>query len=504
MKNSKIIFVLLYITVLILSMFIEPTGDDWLFLRFFDNHSDWDVEGHTWLYNQMLLERDYWRPIEDILLKTETYIPVVYPYLNHFITVTSYYIIAYLLYLLMGRIKVANKIAFISSIIFLILATNMGSLLSVDGFTMVWAVLFGMIYVQVYISQHRFRKLILVLAGIFCCLSKETGFVFLIIAPVYKWLIYTLGNDISSIKELPWKNIIKDLLLSAIPVLIYLSLWYVQYEALNETLNETFVAQNAIENNHLKDIIQGTGGYSLTPVLFMKNVLILYGLAIVPIDTSAIYYGNWILLVVSGILSISGLYLSIIALKKIQSNLLPSFIMICLIFIASLPSLITRAGEMSSLPSNIFIVLFFSFIFNKMNIDRKLKNAIFIFVLATLLTDVHKYYLGVTGGRIGKEMAETIKELSGETPDNVLWIGTTSGKDKAGVAFNKDPYKAFDCGNAVIREYNYKYPRKLKKIRLGYKDFEEKKDSIISMERDKYDCIWITKDHEIQVLNNRN
>lgn len=501
MKKNKIIFVLLYITVLILSMFIEPTGDDWLFLRFFDNHSDWDVEGHTWLYNQMLLKRDYWRPIEDILLKTETYSPVVYPYLNHFITVTSYFIIAYLLYLLMGRINIANKIAFISSIIFLILATNMGSLLSVDGFTMMWAVLFGMIYVQVYISQHRFRKLILVLTGIFCCLSKETGFVFLIIAPVYKWLIYTLRNDISSIKKMPWKNIVKDLLLSTIPVFIYLSLWYLQYKALNQVA----LVGNVVENNvHLKDLFHSNSGYNLTPVLFMKNVLILYGLAIVPIDTSAIYYGNWSLLAISGILSISGIYLLIKALKNIHSNLLPSFIMICLILIASLPSLVTRAGEISSLPSNIFIVLFFSFIFNKMDIDRKLKNAIFVFVLATLLTDVHKYYLGVTGGRIGKEMAETIKELSGKAPDNVLWIGTTSGKDKAGVAFNKDPYKAFDCGNAVIREYNYKYPRKLKKIRLGYKDFEEKKDSIISMERDKYDCIWITKDHEIQVLNNRN
>lgn len=502
MSKRKVVFFIVYIVVLGCSMFIEPREDDWLFLNYFDNHANWGA-GYTWLNDNMLLARNFWRPIEDMLLLSETYVPAVYPYFNHFLIVTCYFLIAWLTYSLMLRIRIRDGVAFVFSLLFLVLATNMGSLLSVDSITMVLSVLFGMLYVRVYISRSAYRKLLLVVWGVLCCLSKENGFVFLILAPVYRWLIYLVDNNIRTMKELPWNKIVRELLLCSIPVVVYLGLWYYQHELYLMERESMGIVKKAVDSNmSLDDLFKTSQSYELTPVIFIKNIAILYVLGIYPLDTSAIYYGNWIVLSVNAVLSIAGLYLLFKALRGIKGHGLTVFVLVCMIVIASAPSLITRAGEISGLPSNVFIIVLFAFIYNRIQVDEKIKTALLLFIVATFITDVHKYSLAYEGGRIVKEMSETIKRQSVESPENVLWIGTTVGKERAGAAFGKDPYKGIASGKAFIRAYGYKYPKYLKGVRLPYEGFEEKVDSILTAEKDKYDCIWITKDDEVRVVNN--
>jgi hypothetical protein len=514
MKNKRNLFyVFLYIFMLALSLMIQPSADDWYFLRYFSSASNWHVSSYHWLYNNILLPRNFWRPWEDFILFGETYFPYVYPYLNHFLIVTLHFASGIFLLKIMKQLKIKEKLAFYATLFYLMATTAMGGAFSVDSITQVLATFFGILSVYFYLSSFRFKYVLWVLIGFMACFSKESGFVFFIIAPLIKLLTEVRANKLQTIQQIDRRAFFKAVIIASIPMFLYLGVYFslttAQRNYTKALKKDNVVSQidqkrNADYSKTTFELMTSSQkGYKLSSTIFVKNVFILYIASVFPIDTSSIYYSNWWLLILSFALSFTALFILVRLLRHKKIQWLQLAVCVLLVLIASSPSLITRAGEISPHQVNLFMALLFTVLFETYKL-RKWDNVfLLLFVVSTLITDSHKYVMAFNGGNVGRAMAKEVKRKSIANPDKVLWIGPDEYlSDRAGAAFNKSPYNSFFQGNAVIREYGYIYPKVLNKIILPSPVYDRNIiDSIIQSKIGEYDCIWITHQNIVEVIN---
>lgn len=506
MKSIKYwwtIYISMAVVALLLSLLVLPIGDDWMFLNYFDNAENWGVHKTSWLYDCIFLPRGMWRVWEDILWKAETHLPWIYPYPHHILTVLLFFGAGYVI------IKITQKLGFndVRSIavitIGMIMTNNMGSLFSVDSFAHVMGIFFGLLSAYCYISGTKYKYLLWLFFGIIGAFSKETGFVFFLCGPLLSLVkLYGEGYNDNWLS----KHNIKPLLIGCLPIITYLIVYYT-FTSIKASQHIAVVTHQVINDESAKSVgdllTSSQQSYSLTPVTLVKNIFILYVAGIFPVDTSAIYYSQWILLGISALLSLSGIFLfaNIVKCQDFKDKRL--WILAMLVFVISSPSLITRAGEISPFASNTMLILLFAYMVNNIKWTNVNRSLLAIYIIMALATDMHKYILAYKGGHIGQSMAKEIVAKTKANPQKVLWIGPdeTSLK-KAGVAFNDDPYCAFSNGKAAIAEYGYVKPEKLDNIVVPLKEWNEQiKDSIIQENKDKYNCIWITERDKVEVIN---
>ncbi len=510
-RKEQILYGFLYVFMLGLSLMIQPSGDDWLFLRYFPLNADWHVGSYNWLFNNILLPREFWRPWEDLLGFGEAHFPSLFPYFNHFFIITLHFASGIFLLKIMKHLNIKENVAFYTTLFYLMATTAMGVAFSVDSTAQALATFFGVLSINIYLSSFRFKYLLWGLIGFIACFSKESGFVFFLIAPLVKLLMEIRVQRLYTIKQINMKRFIKSILIASIPLLFYLGV-YLSLTIIHNHVDPTVqpaVSQMIQKDNF--DLEETTIGlmtssqmsYKLTATTFVKNVFILYAAAIFPIDTSSIYYNNWWLLMFTLLLSFISLLIFIRVLHSKKIQLLQLFVCLLLILVASSPFLITRAGEMSPHQVNLFMALLLAILFETYELKKIDYILLFLFVVSTLITDSHKYSLAFTRGNMGKAMAKEVKKKSIPNPNKVLWIGPNeSSLDRAGGAFNSNPYHSFGQGNAVIREYGYQFPKHLDKIRLQSPVYDQNKiDDIIESKKEEYDCIWITHQNIVEVIN---
>lgn len=500
--------------VVLLSMRLLPIDDDWFFLKYFDSAENWSVLSYTWLNDCVLLPRDYWRPWEDLFLLAETKVPYLYPFVNHFLVVSFLWGSGIFAYRLAIRLNIGKKLALSVIMIGLFAANNMGAMWSIDSLTMVMAVFFGLLSIFFFVSDIGGKYWLWLLCGIISCLSKESGFVYFIIAPLFSLLIEWNKNegDIKNTSRAYWaKKIGYGLIPAFLYIGVYFSLKNIDAFANPDSLNKAKVSKDYSLDKVRKEqdlstkelFTSSQSSHKLTPVTFVKNLYILYGAAIYPIDTMTVYYTNIGLLIFTVVIGFSGVILFVrLVLHRKRREWPILFLFGTIILVASAPSLITRAGEISPFASNFFLIIMVAFLLKDF-IAKRVDYILLVFLLAcTLITDIHKYYTAYLGGITGKWMAEEVVVKTVGLPDKVLWIGPEESRfDKAGAAFTKSPYRAFGNGNAVIAEYGYEYPKILDKVRLAPDCDQNMIDSVISSIGKKYDCVWITRGTDVKVLN---
>ena len=103
MKNklNYILYPMIWMFLMFISLFLKPHSDDYEFLYYFKNNA-WDANGYTWVNDCILLPRNYWRPIEDVLFTFEAHYPFLYPYFHHMLIVTLCVIAGYLVFKIGG------------------------------------------------------------------------------------------------------------------------------------------------------------------------------------------------------------------------------------------------------------------------------------------------------------------------------------------------------------------------------------------------------------------
>lgn len=495
---------IMYAVAILLSIQLLPIDDDWFFLKYFPGCGDWEVESYPWLWGNHLLPRDYWRPLEDILLGAQTHAVTTYPWLNHVLVVTFCFASLLMLYPLGRKLGIEGKYLWPSIALGVALSNNMGALLSIDSLTHVLATFFGLLSVFVFCCKGWKRWPLWIITGMLACISKESGCVYFVIGPLF-YLISTKGDRMKFGRL--FRQTPKYIAIGIVPALIYLGTYYIlkQQQPPEAPPSVEIVEAAAIQGDGiLEQISTSQRSHHLSVSTLVKNVYVLYGAGVYPADTSALYYGQYKLLVFSVILSLGGLWLCVRILRNRRSPrrylLLP---LSCLWLISSLPSLVTRAGEISPFISNVWLLLVVAAGVEGMKWKGTDYVALALFLSATLLTDAHKYSLALRGGLTARDMAERIKMEMPEVPESVVWIGPDEyNLDRAGAAFSKSAYRAFRQGEAVLPLYDYKAPSKLHKVYLPATATKAQIDSAVKVNLPHCDYVWLTQDTIIKVIHN--
>ena len=189
-RNLNILYWLEALTLLILVLFLHPIDDDWFFLRYFPNANDWGINSYRWLNDCIVLKRDYWRPIEDLIMTAEVkYAPWLFPWLQHTIIVALAFGAGWSARCLGIKAGADSKRMTAIACIGMIAATTLSSLTSIDSLTHVGAAFWGLLSIRIFASNIRLQHLLWLTTVVLACLNKESGFVFAVCGPVYKWFI---------------------------------------------------------------------------------------------------------------------------------------------------------------------------------------------------------------------------------------------------------------------------------------------------------------------------
>ncbi len=498
----SLVFIVIFLVTSAATMLLQPTTDDWFFLNYFPNSSaKWNIDGYRWFSDCRLLMRDFWRPLEDIFLSAESTKPELFPYLNHLLAVTGAFLTAAGVWNCCLSLRLNRKVSFGAAVMLIFLANSAGALLSIDSITQTWAAAFGIWSAVAYIRLRRGRIPIWLMLGLLSCFSKETGVVFFICGPV----LYLLSKE----KRLTIKNS-RTALIGIIPAALYTVVYLLlrhQYQIEFPPPGEetTAVCINGMPDwsvRCLTPMHNEPSSYVPHPLVLIKNIIILFICGVWPIDTVAVTYHQWLPAIITLLLGIGGPFLIYSAYRQADRRVRQrSIILLALAAIVSLPSFITRAGEISPFTSNTILVMAVFSLLNNMKWSTPRRIALVGFILATCFTLTHKYIVAYQAGERGREMAKEVKAHSPENPRNVLWIGIDEAPlDAGGAIFTNSPYKNFNHGSAVIREYDYLYPLRLDK-RVFPHDYVRPEiiDSLVATNINRYDCIWVTQGSKTKI-----
>lgn len=519
-KNNerKKIFVIVSILLSIGTFVLMPNFDDWELVM-----SKGMGEGMTTseLLKELLLPNHlYWRPLYQIYKYViANYAIWSFPYINHIINSVGITAVAYNVFRLLIRMKINTKTALIASLSLIISATSMGSLLNIDSVHNVGAAYFGMLSLMCYISGSKYRYVNWLFWGVVAAFSKENGFVWFVMGPIVEELILQRNTygcfRFSQIQN--WKRFIQKCMLASVPILIFLSLYLMMRPGvigqIGMSENTEFVKTVAapissqLFDMQAPNMDDPNSWYKLTPIMFLKNIGILYFLGIIPIDTTAVYYRNYLPLFLTIIFSIVWLlFLCKKTLVYVRKNL-QEFIYIGLIIIwLSGPSLVTRAGEISPFINLTFEFILLAFIFNYHTISKVGYTCIVSFFIATLITDSHKFYISYKSGHQPMVMADNIISNMKEPPTSVCLVKVDNYSRKKAGAFIYNVGKGFLRGEPVRYKYNYEYPKHIRTIEIPERDkitIETTVDSIVENCRKskQYDYLWFVYNENVKVYN---
>lgn len=420
--------------------------------------------------------------------------------------------ISYFVFILCGKMCLSRGMAYGVSMSLLFATTSMGSLLSIDSVHNVGAVFFGMLSMMYYLKD---KYLLWFIWGIIAAFSKENGFVWFVAGPIVQELIRqrnAYGNFSFSRME---SSFLKKILGSVLPVILFLAVYFAMRPHVMEQIgmldNDMSKATTSF-SSELFDM-QAVGGgenkwYKLTPAMIFKNIGILYFLGILPIDTTAVYYRNYIPLILTTLLSlIWALYLLRPFACYIKRNWQEAVLMVLLIIWLSLPSMITRAGEISPLSDMTFITIFMGFILDKSHKNNALfLTAFSCFIASTLITDIHKYYMSFKSGHIPMVMADEIIKQMPHIPESVYLIKIDNYSGKKTGAFIYNIGDGFKNGESVRHKYNYEYPKHTTVLLIPETDVASiyaKVDSVVDCCKRQlsYDYIWFVYNENVKVYD---
>lgn len=500
-----------WLFLFVISMFLKPHGDDFEFLYYFKN-GNWNVGGYHWLNDCILLPRNYWRPIEDVLFTFEAHFPYLYPYLHHAIIVTLCVISACLVYRLGGVLRLKQSIRYVSSVFLLFASTSMGTTLDVGGFIQVLATCCGLASILFWLHKDTIGYISWFICCFIACFSKETGFIWFPIAPLFAALLEVKEKHVNIYKGKNLIHVLKTLIVPVLGIVLYL----IAYVSVTNTdiakvasgsSNTEKVAKNAKgnEKSALFTTDVSTHDYSFTPASLAKNIFVCWVAALYPIDTTAIYQKDFSLIALTGILGlIPFLLILYYVIRYIRNHSFPDWsLLFWMLLIVSSVSLILRAGEISAYPSVAILALIIGLVLNDVKWSCKSLVVLVMFTVSTLIVDAHKYYMCYWAAKD----ADTIgKELKSETkdPSNVLLIQYGDWTLKKDGAFVRNLVYDFFDGGAAIAAYDYKKPTKLSIKNFIGKNFYSLKKQAYSeavQNKSKYSAIWIVSEKETTVIN---
>lgn len=461
------------------SSFVMPVTDDWQYFTSpnFDPH----------LF-QLLPYMGYWRPFDVIYGWFLGFVPEFYPYLNHILVSLNHVVLIWLIFRVSKLLSIERKAAMVAAIYFAITPAIMATLLSVDSLNQSFSMLWGGWAIYAYLKFDGRKRLILyLLFSVLSVFSKESGIVWVFIAPFL--YLTTIINDDQK-KAIVIKTGIRTIIISIIFVLTYFSL-------------RIFLSP---ENAQIGSDNPNDRGYlSVFSLFFIKNILMLFGSAVTNIDTISIFVLPY-RYSLSAITLLSGIPVLVIILGRIykkcfyQAKVLSVLLFFILIIVSASPHLIlSQIAEMHVYPTVFMIAVFTGWLMNDIKFDKVYLLSFVLFVSGAFFSSARKFDSIYQYGRSGIDIALELKKRTTVKPEKVLIISYGDEFVKGYSVFYQDQRWAYYGGAASRFVYNYRYP--VEKMNLSFKN-EFEKDSIIKADGSKYNCIWIIYRDSVDVINN--
>jgi len=483
---------------------LRPIDDDWFFLRYFPEAGQWGVNTYSWLGDCILLMRDYWRPLEDLTMTAlASHAPWLFPGLQHTLIVAMAFGAGRLAWSLGVAAGAGRRAMGVTMMAGMLAATGLGALTSVDSLTQVSAAFWGMLSIKVFAGKMRWRWLLWVACCIPACLSKESGFVFVACGPLFHWI--TGDNPLTRravARALP------SMAAAAVIITAYLGTYVAMKQAhpVNSVPSANIVRIEPASPVPQADAAQwdrSTGSHRLTPVTFVKNLGILYGLGLCPVAVSGVYYREWGIVALTLCMAWCGpaLLWRMWRRRRRQGRRTALTIAALGVFV-SLPSLLTRAGEISPFTSNLFFIMAAGILVTGFRPRRTDLTLIGLFLTCTLITDSYKYSLALRGGNYGVEMGSRAAALTPADATRVAWVGVDeNSRDRAGAAFNRSPYRGFGQGSAALRAMGYPRGLTLKRFYIADCEGAEKRAEELALAlAPEFDCVWLSSGASVRVI----
>ena len=139
------------------------------------------------------------------------------------------------------------------------------------------------------------------------------------------------------------------------------------------------------------------------------------------------------------------------------------------------------------------------------SLENHIKPMVFTFLLwvvTAVLIDIHLIDSSIKSGRVGKQMAQEAIQKTGKPVKSVYVIIIEDDYPKLS-SFCVIPNEAFGWGQAARYETNYQWPEAIEDTiieRSADAIINAKKLGLETLNKKKYDCVWIVNHTDIDVI----
>lgn len=404
---------------------ITPTYDDWYTL----SSPNFDAQWHKYF----MPYGSVWRPI-DALMGYVSQDAAQFPLYNHIITVAAHLLSTLMVYALARRLFASGAACNFAALVFCVSPCMLATVFACDAINQALSQMFGLAAVAAFVfMRSRWRYALWAVLVWAAALAKDNGIAWAVVPPVLA--LYT--------ERTPMRTLCRRL---AFGVAIATA-----YAAVRLSLPYTVIPNPEYST------------FSLVKKL--REVAMLMAYSFVPVD--------WMSVFCVEARQIASLLITIFCTFWLWAALLPGalralrsrnmwVLAACFVIVLS-PNLLITLSMMNAYAGLAFAALLMGlFLQEAQPSPKKLRDTMFCFVAAVLITDSNHIFEAQNSAQEGIIMAHKAnEECMGHKPGDTVFSVTVEETERKYSSFHVLPSDAFSNGQAVLWVNNYRWPRQI-------------------------------------------
>ena len=455
--------ILLWVTSLIL-----PTFDDWTSTT----HPDFNP---FFIKERFLFYGYHRRPFDAMIGYIAGLNPkLLFPTFNHCVVVIGHVICAFSVYRLLDVLGFGNLAKNMATLYFFIAPVTMATVTAIDSMNQVYALLFGIISFLLFIKLNKWKYIAWITTIIIATWWKENGLMWALITP-----ILAFGFDFID------RNSFKKSLIIGIVIIAGYAFAIIILPK-DITIHPEYVPEGG-------KLIVNLVKFFFTTFITIDYIYLLHHPS-----------RNLFAATITLLLTLPWLYY--IYIKDINKFVNKKIICsILALLIAVAPHIGTVFSMMHTYAGLAIVAIIIGYSIDSIKTHKRgLATGFLLFIVASLIIDIHLIKSSIDSGLIGKKMAVEAIQKTGKPVKSVFLIIVDDDYPKLS-SFCVIPYEAFGWGLASRYETNYEWPKEIQDTVIERKaDSMKKVYQIADNHSNRYDCVWIVNHTEIEVIKNNN
>lgn len=479
-KTYRLLLIFFYLFLVIGTFFIRPVDDDW--------HSA-ACPRFNFSITDLLPSGAFWRPIENALGGILAYMPMLFPYVNHFLVIILFTLSAWVSCRIMRICCIKETVREFAFFVILLSPAGMATLFSIDAINQAGATLFGLLSIYAYLKNNGWKRYVYwILCATIAVFFKESGIAYFIATPLFAL----------ALNKPDWKYLLSIKKWVA-PFIIGISSACV-YLLLRVILNNGEISSVDDESNY---------AMHFSIVNIVKNAGLLLGSVLTTIDPLTLFCPprNLIIAAITFFCGLPILALTFNSLiKEFQhnENILKYAILIIVIVCVMSPHLLMgHCGEMHAYSILPLCIISVALIFDSVVDTGKiyLFISLALYFITAIGIDTHKFTTMYRCSLLGETYATQIDKQSTRIPKNVLIIETKNNNIVVySVFYSSSPTKSFSRGEYYRWKHHYLYPQKIYYESLSETPTDMEIEEYIKSYHKKIDCVWLINDDIVNVI----